>query len=160
MSTLWAVNGHHCGESIVPHAARNMTPHHSHHRYAADLVLLLFFANNRNTSTIYYLDTFKINMAWSIFRINLEAWISNTVIQYKSPCPDGALEKTIIAAANHLSFGLGSQTSTIQIKWSSKFKFANHYSFSVPPSIRLTVDENWRERCLEHKQRKPVNCPN
>ena len=72
---------------------------------------------------------------------------------------DGALEKTIIAAANHLSFGLGSQTSTIQIKWSSKFKFANHYSFSVPPSIRLTVDENWA-RCLEHKQRKPVNCPN
>ena len=129
---------------------QNMTPHHSHHRYAAgsyrhrnwfrptDLVLLLFFYSIESISN------------------NLEAWI---VIQYKSPCPDGALEKTIIAAANHLSFGLGSQTSTIQIKWSSKFKFANHYSFSVPPSIRLTVDENWA-RCLEHKQRKPVNCPN
>ena len=101
-----------------------------------------------------YFSSILLNLSISN---NLEAWI---VIQYKSPCPDGALEKTIIAAANHLSFGLGSQTSTIQIKWSSKFKFANHYSFSVPPSIRLTVDENWRERCLEHKQRKPVNCPN
>ena len=152
--------------SIVAACRRNMTPTSPQPpqlhccccvSQPAGLVLLLFFANKTET---HQPSTFKINIE-NKFRINLEVWISSTVIQYKSrsPDPDSALEKTIIAAANHLSFGLGSQTSTIQIKWSSKFKFANHYSFSVPPSIRLTVDGNWA-RCLEHKQRKPVNCPN